>query len=345
ELVRWSQAEDLSAYEALVRIANLRHDDMTDPLAAQAPFNLRARELLGAFGDIIEPVRQDLAEKSVLDVLDQILDRSGYARHMQADDTEEGQERWANVQELRNKAQNYDELAPENALAAFLEDVSLVQDVDQLDENGALSDAVTLITLHAAKGLEFPYVFLVGIEEGILPHQRSVDDPKQLEEERRLFYVGITRAMRGLYLVRAFRRTTYGSASANTPSRFLLDVPASLALVTHAPGAGRSGGGTSAWSSPREERPGVTRQQARELAARRFTPLLPEVRSAERQRPVRASEEPTYKSGDRVQHPTFGIGIVVAVRADASSEVIDVNFAGGIGVKKLDTAFAPLTRG
>jgi DNA helicase-2/ATP-dependent DNA helicase PcrA len=200
---------------------------------------------------------------------------------------------------------------------------------------------VTLITLHAAKGLEFPYVFLLGIEEGVLPHQRSVDDPKQLEEERRLFYVGITRAMRGLYLVRAFRRTMYGTSSVNTPSRFLLDVPASLALVTHAPGAGRG----SAWSSPREERQGLTRQQARELAARAFQAVKAEPRGDRPpSRPMRDDAEPTYKAGDKVRHPTFGIGIVVGVRADATTEIVDVNFAGGVGVKKLDTAFAPLTR-
>src|ERR1700730_15438099 len=252
ELLRWSTAQAISPYEALVRVAGLRTDDTTDALAAQAPFGVRGRELFGAFADIVEPVRQNLADRSVLDVIDAILERSGYKDFLQRDTTEEGEERWANVQELRNKAQNYDELSPENALAAFLEDVSLVQDVDQLDDDGNNGEAVTLITLHAAKGLEFPYVFLIGIEEGVLPHQRSIDDERQLEEERRLFYVGITRAMRGLYLVRAFRRTTYGSSTSNTPSRFLLDVPARLAMVTHAPGAGR--GNTAAWSSPRQER-------------------------------------------------------------------------------------------
>src|SRR5207237_6441457 len=145
--------------------------DESDMLAAQSPFGVRARELFGAFADIIEPIRRDLADKSVLDVLDTVLERTGYARFLQ-DGTEEGEERWANVQELRSKAQNYDELAPESALSAFLEDVSLVQDVDQLDEQGNRGEAVTLITLHAAKGLEFPYVFLVGVEEGVLPHQR-----------------------------------------------------------------------------------------------------------------------------------------------------------------------------
>jgi DNA helicase-2/ATP-dependent DNA helicase PcrA len=183
----------------------------------------------------------------------------------------------------------------------------------------------------------------VGIEEGVLPHQRSIEDARQLEEERRLFYVGITRAMRGLYLVRAFRRTMYGTSGANTPSRFLLDVPPELARVTHASGVGRSGG-TNAFSSPRQERSGLTRQEARELAARAFTPYTAQPRTGERTpRPPR-TEEPTYQSGDKVRHPTFGVGIVVAVRSDASAEIIEVNFAGGIGVKKLDTAFAPLSR-
>ena len=345
ELLRWAAAEDISAYDALVRIANLRSDDSRDPLAAQAPFGVRARELLGAFADMLEPIRRDKDTSSVQEILERILQASGY-EHYVRDSTEEGEERWANVQELRAKAQSYDELAPENALSAFLEDVSLVQDVDQLDENGALGEAVTLITLHAAKGLEFPYVFLVGIEEGVLPHQRSIDDPRQLEEERRLFYVGITRAMKGLYLVRAFRRTLYGSSATTTPSRFLLDVPPSLAMVTHAPGVGRGNSALPAWSSRREERTPMTREQARELAAPAFRQAAPEPRSSQQPvaRPPRPATEPTYRAGDKVRHPTFGVGIVVGVRVDPTSEIVEVNFAGGAGVKKLDTAFAPLTR-
>jgi DNA helicase-2/ATP-dependent DNA helicase PcrA len=328
----------------LLRIAALRRDE-SDTVARQAPFGVRARELFGAFADVIEPIRHEAANRTVLETLDALLERTGYARFVQ-DGSEEGEERWANVQELRAKAQNYDELAPDNALADFLEDVSLVQDVDQLDEQGNRGEAVTLITLHAAKGLEFPYVFLVGVEDGVLPHQRSIDDPRQLEEERRLFYVGITRAMRGLYLVRAFRRTMYGSSSGGAPSRFLRDVPQGLAMVTH--GLGRGDSGTlPAWSSPRQERPGgLTRDQVRELAARAFQPSMPEPRASAEPRPPRPprTAEPTYRAGDRVRHPTFGVGVVVNVRADATSEILEVNFAGGVGVKKLDTAFAPLTR-
>src|SRR4029453_17104278 len=183
---------NLQPYEALVRIANLRHDD-ADLVARQAPLGVRARELFGAFADIVEPLRADAAHRSVLELLETIIEQTGYARDLQ-DGTEEGEERLANVEELRSKAANYDQLAPENALASFLEDVTLVQDVDQLDEGGR-GDAVTLITRPAAKGTQCPSVFRTGLGEGVLPHQRSIDDPRQLEEERRLFYVGITRAM------------------------------------------------------------------------------------------------------------------------------------------------------
>ena len=128
------------------------------------------------------------------------------------------------------------------------------------------------------------------------------------------------------------------------PSRFLRDVPQDLAMVTHGPGAGRAGS-LPAWSSPRQERPGLTRDQVRELAARAFQPPSPEPPTSQPRppRPLRTAE-PTYRVGDRVRHPTFGVGIVVGVRADATSEIVEVNFAGGGGVKKLDTSFAPLTR-
>src|SRR5262249_14753267 len=156
--------------------------------------------------------------------LNALLERSGYLRFIQ-DGTTEGQERVENVQELIAKAHDYDELDPDMALGRFLEEVSLVQDVDNLQSN---ANAVTLITLHAAKGLEFPTVFITGLEEGLFPHARSVDSPTQLEEERRLFYVGITRAMDELHLVHAFRRSFGGSSNENGRSRFLEDIPRDL---------------------------------------------------------------------------------------------------------------------
>jgi len=127
--------------------------------------------------------------------------------------------------ELRTVAQGYSDLEPSEGLAAFLEGVTLVSDVDGLNES---ADSVTLITLHQAKGLEFPVVFIVGMEEGILPHFRSFDDPSQMEEERRLCYVGVTRAKQKVYLVRAFRRSLMGRSLVSQPSRFLSDIPQRL---------------------------------------------------------------------------------------------------------------------
>ena len=149
----------------------------------------------------------------------------------------DGEERWENVQELRNVAAQFDELEPEQALMRFLEDVALMSDADEYDEK---VDAVTLITLHAAKGLEFPVVFITGMEEGLLPHMRSFDDPAQMEEERRLAYVGVTRAKDRLYLLRAFRRAMMGQGSHNPPSRFLKDLPPELVHVAQASVEGTS---------------------------------------------------------------------------------------------------------
>src|SRR5919198_926935 len=349
ELYRWAAAQEIASYDALRRLAQLRFDgSSSDKLALGAPFGTRARELFGAFADLIEPLRETAHERSVAEMLEDVIERTGYGRFL-LDGTEEGEERSRNVEELLTKAQEYDELAPESSLAAFLEDVSLVQDVDQLDApDNQRSDAITLITLHAAKGLEYPYVFLLGLEEGVLPHARSVDDPRQLEEERRLFYVGITRAMRAVYLVYAFRRTLYGSSQVNAPSRFLLDVPASLALLTHAPGASAaaSAAARDSWLSARQARPPLSREQARELAARSFRTPAPEPPVARRPGPPRPPRDgpTTYQPGDRVRHPTFGTGIVISSRGETDTEIVEVNFAGGAGMKKLDLAYAPLER-
>ena len=157
---------------------------------------------------------------TVAGLLDKIAEEAGYATWLR-DGTEEGEDRWENLQELHSVAAHYDDFPPELRLTAFLEEVALVSDQDELIED---NDRATLLTLHTAKGLEFPVVFIVGLEENILPHSRSQEDPDQMEEERRLMYVGVTRAKDRLYLVRAFRRTIWGRSEVNEPSRFLRDV-------------------------------------------------------------------------------------------------------------------------
>jgi DNA helicase-2/ATP-dependent DNA helicase PcrA len=184
----------------------------------------RARSALGGFAGLVARLRTRVGVLPLPDLLDAVLEESGY-RAMLADGSEEGEDRWANLLELRSVSTRYDDLEPIDALDRFLEETALVSDQDSY-ETGA--DAVTLITLHAAKGLEFPIVFIAGLEEGVFPHSRSLDDEKQLEEERRLAYVGITRAKRRLFVSHAARRATWGQGGLSVPSRFLFEIPAAL---------------------------------------------------------------------------------------------------------------------
>jgi DNA helicase-2/ATP-dependent DNA helicase PcrA len=169
----------------------------------------RARTALAGFAALTARLRTRIGVLPLPEMLDAVLEESGY-RAMLADGSEEGEERWANLLELRSVTTRYDDLSPDDALDRFLEETALVADQDTYE---AGADAVTLITLHAAKGLEFPVVFIAGLEEGVFPHSRSLDDEKQLEEERRLAYVGITRAKRRLFLSHAARRARAGSPS------------------------------------------------------------------------------------------------------------------------------------
>jgi DNA helicase-2/ATP-dependent DNA helicase PcrA len=184
----------------------------------------RARAALADFATIVRSLRARIGVLALPELLDAVLERSGY-RAMLADGSEEGEDRWNNLLELRSVTTRYDDLSPEDALDRLLEETALVADQDSYAHD---ADAVTMITLHAAKGLEFPVVFIAGLEEGIFPHSRALDDERQLEEERRLAYVGITRAKRRLFLSHAWHRATWGASGASVPSRFLLEIPAEL---------------------------------------------------------------------------------------------------------------------
>ncbi len=239
------------------------------------------------------------------DMLDQVLSLTGYAKYLQ-DGDESSEERIENVLELRSVMTEYEEAAGEGGdLATFLQDVALVADVDELREG---SSAVTLITLHAAKGLEFPVVFLVGLEEGVLPHIRSFDDPGEMEEERRLCYVGITRAMDLLYLTRSYRRFSFGAQSANPPSRFLSDIPTHL------------------------KRPFVSTPRTYVEAA-----SAPPLFEADETSPAEAQ----WATGDRVVHPKFGAGTVVSSHTNGGDVEVVVAFESA-GVRRLLQSYAKL---
>lgn len=228
ELQQWADTQGISLYQAIQQIDQ-------HPTLGKA-----AKAALSEFARLLTDLTSAMDELHLPELLDRVAERSGYGPELR-EHLDEELDRWANVLELRRVAEDYSEIETRAALDLFLENVALVggADTTQTGENGTLMqeenrDAVTLITLHAAKGLEYPVVFIVGMDEGSLPHSRSVDKPDQLEEERRLAYVGFTRAMRRLYLVRAFRRSFFGETHSTEPSRFLSDIPQHL--VSH-PGA------------------------------------------------------------------------------------------------------------
>jgi DNA helicase-2/ATP-dependent DNA helicase PcrA len=263
--------------------------------------------------------------------MDTIIEGAGYGAYID-DGTDKGRERWANVLELRGLAMGFEELN----LSEFLEQVALVSDVDDLEED---PDAPTLLTLHAAKGLEFPVVFIVGLEEGMLPHSWSLEDAEELAEERRLFYVGLTRAKDRVFLTHAFRRTFYGMTEVAAPSRFLLEIPDELLEGgTTAKRRQDSIDRASSWSwSPK-----VSTYQERELSgSKKELPVPSSWRLENNISKQPSAGEAEFKTGQKVRHAKFGEGIVIESKLTGSDEEVIVAFSE-LGVKKLVASLAKL---
>jgi DNA helicase-2/ATP-dependent DNA helicase PcrA len=276
-----------------------------------AAFGKAAAAALEGFGRLLAGWRGLHAESPPLLLLDQVLADTNYQTYLE-DGTEEGVDRWENVQELRRLAAEYSD----RDLAEFLESIALVSDQDTVDES---ANVPTLLTLHAAKGLEFPVVFIAGLEDGTLPHARAFEDVEEMEEERRLFYVGITRAKDRLYLLYALNRTTFGYSEPTEPSRFLDDIPEELL-------DGRNPLGTTRYVERNQRRHQRDRQE-------------------EWERPARAAAapviQPTYRAGLAVRHPTWGEGMVLNTKIEDGEEIVDVFFEKS-GLKKLAASLARL---
>jgi DNA helicase-2/ATP-dependent DNA helicase PcrA len=214
--------------QALRELAAARGGDVWAAVRAAAAGEgevvTRTRSALAAFAALVERLRARVGVLPLPELLDAVLEDSGY-RQMLHDGSQDGEDRWASLLELREVVDRYGDLAPEDALDRLLEETALVADQDAYQ---AGADAATLITLHAAKGLEFDVVFISGLEEGVFPHARALDDERQMEEERRLAYVGLTRARHRLYLTHAAQRATWGRGGLSVPSRFLGEIPAEL---------------------------------------------------------------------------------------------------------------------
>ena len=243
ELSRIARDSETSMFNALERIAQGDQSEGNALASLFAPRSLRALE---DFHSLMKGLAEERNKLDLVELIEQTVERTGYQKYLR-DQTDRGEERLENLDEFKSSARDYIYLGIDDALTAFLESVSLVADIDSLEEK---ADAITLITLHQAKGLEYRAVFMVGMEEGLLPHMRSIDsgDPGELEEERRLCYVGVTRAKERLYLLRAFRRGFRGGSEPTMPSRFLMDIPQKL--IEAPPKAEPSQKKMSAASSP-----------------------------------------------------------------------------------------------
>jgi DNA helicase II / ATP-dependent DNA helicase PcrA len=331
KLDTWARAKGLTFMEAL-----RRYDD-----AGVGGRAVRGIEgFLALLDDLVDLAATEGAGPG--EVLEAILERSGYAAELEAEQSIESEGRLENLGELVGSAREF------ASIDEFLEQVSLVADVDSLDTEDS---SVVLMTLHSAKGLEFPAVFIIGLEDGVFPHLRSLTEPDELEEERRLAYVGITRAMERLHLSHAWARTLYGATQYNPPSRFFDEIPAELTEVVESErraarmtrseasrdrwSGGGWTGGTSTWGG------GAGAGGSRRDAARER-----QVDGA-----LGASGGPTQGSaqglalrvGDDVRHRTFGDGVVQAVEGSGSKAEVVVHFAG-VGEKRLLLSWAPLEK-
>jgi DNA helicase II / ATP-dependent DNA helicase PcrA len=311
--------EALAARERLSFAAALRRSDEAYGIAA------RSMSAVQDFVALLDELRLMSESAPPSEVMEAALTKSGYLAELEASIDPQDESRLENLRELVTVAREFEEANVGGTLADFLEQVALVADADQIPtDDGEHSGVVTLMTLHTAKGLEFPVVFLTGLEDGVFPHMRSLTEPKELEEERRLAYVGITRAQRRLYLTRSMQRSTWGAPSYNPPSRFLDEVPDSLVDWKRAAPQRftPTGGGRSYAGSSPATLPGVAAKP-----------------TGMGNRPI-----PSLKPGDRVSHDSFGLGTVVSTSGLGDNAQAKVDFGSSVGAKTFVLRYAPLDK-
>ena len=327
DLFRWASAQNLPPWDALRLLAGDAAPGAllapSDAPALPPPFAPRQQRQLAGFFRLIEGLRADAGAVPLAELIDEVLERSGYRKSLiESDDERDAEERFENLRELRGVAAEYDGPASET-LPAFIESASLNSPQDDLDDGA--QDYLTLITLHQIKGLEYPVVFIAGLEEGLLPHARAYYDDEELEEERRLFYVGMTRAEKRLYLLHAIRRRMRNTGGGGA-SRFLNEVPYRLTEPVGR-GAARGRGGYSGGLFPdsgpwRREPAGATPGAA----------AAPD------------AEAPPFGAGDRVAHDAFGRGLVVSCAPRAGDYEVTVAFENGGGIRRLLHSYGKLQR-
>lgn len=304
----YAEAQGISLFEAL---------SSTDEI----PVTKRAKASLENFAAMIFDLLNDIEGKDVLSLIETVIKQTGYGDMLdkEAEHDPQGESRKENVGEFLSVAKDYMDSNPEGNLQDFLENVALVSDVDDFESSDS---KVTLMTLHAAKGLEFPVVFLTGLDEGLFPHSRTLMDPAQVEEERRLAYVGITRAERQLYVTNAVTRTMYGRISAYMPSRFLAEIPPQFMEDYHRKSA-----------MPQSRTTAVPGKQRVSILTKPVASSLPKKHAV----------TDTFTKGDEVRHKIWGIGTVLDVIGEGPNMQMKIQFPTK-GVRQVVVKYAPLEK-
>lgn len=260
---------------------------------------------------------------SITELTEEILDKTEYREMLKAEKSIEAQSRLENIDEFLSVTKNFEQKSEDKTLVAFLTDLALIADIDQLDqqeEESGGKDAITLMTLHAAKGLEFPVVFLMGLEEGVFPHSRSLMEEAEMEEERRLAYVGITRAEQELYLTNAKMRTLFGRTNMNPESRFIAEIPDDLLENLN------------------------EKKETRATSARKMQPRRGPVSRPVSYASKTGGDTLNWAVGDKAGHKKWGTGTVVSVKGEGEGTELDIAFPSPVGVKRLLAAFAPIEK-
>lgn len=304
----YAEAQGISLFEALSSTEEI-------------PVTKRAKASLENFAAMIFDLLNDIEGKDVLSLIETVIKQTGYGDMLdkEAEHDPQGESRKENVGEFLSVAKDYMDSNPEGNLQDFLENVALVSDVDDFESSDS---KVTLMTLHAAKGLEFPVVFLTGLDEGLFPHSRTLMDPAQVEEERRLAYVGITRAERQLYVTNAVTRTMYGRISAYMPSRFLAEIPPQFMEDYHRKSA-----------MPQSRTTAVPGKQRVSILTKPVASSLPKKHAV----------TDTFAKGDKVRHKIWGIGTVLDVIGEGPNMQMKIQFPTK-GVRQVVVKYAPLEK-
>ncbi|WP_096155802.1 MULTISPECIES: DNA helicase PcrA [Bacillus] len=322
KVANYAQNHDISMFQALAEV---------DLIGVSG----KATSSLKEFYSLINNYTQMQEYLSVTELVDEVLDKAGYREMLIQEKTIEAQSRLENIEEFLSVTKNFEEKNDDKTLVGFLTDLALIADIDQLGEDKTEEkEFITLMTLHAAKGLEFPIVFLIGLEEGVFPHSRSLFEEAEMEEERRLAYVGITRAEEQLFISNAQMRTLFGRTSMNPPSRFIKEIPQELledVLALEKEKISKPSPFGSMARSPFGQSPARTTSP---IAARKPTPSPK----------TTGGDTLDWNVGDKASHGKWGTGTVVSVKGEGESKELDIAFPSPIGIKRLLAKFAPITK-